>query len=85
MAAWPPLTRRCGPPQAPPTDLTSAAGSRLAEADLRDTVLRLADDGPVTNGLVRERLGPDRSEALRILKELVADGQEDTHALPDAA
>ena len=38
-------------------------------------VLRLADEGPVTNSLVRERLGLDRSEALRILKELVADGQ----------
>ncbi len=54
--------------------LAPPAGLRMSQADLR-TVEDLAAEQPVTNALVRERLGLDRVEALRLLTGLVAEGR----------
>lgn len=54
--------------------ISPPAGLRLTAEDVRDTVLALAEERPVTNRLVRERLAVDRTEALRLLKQLVARG-----------
>lgn len=55
--------------------LAPPAGLRMSQADLRHTVGDLAAEQPVTNALVRERLGLDRVEALRLLTGLVAEGR----------
>jgi ATP-dependent DNA helicase RecG len=50
------------------------AGLQLTDGQMRDVVLGLADEGPVTNELVRARLGLDRSRVLALLASLVTDG-----------
>ncbi len=57
--------------------LAPPAGLRLTQQALKDLVVQLAtDDGPrLTNARVRERTGLDRAEALRLLDELVTEGQ----------
>lgn len=54
--------------------LAPPPGLRLSRADLRGLVLDLAQEGPVTNGQLRERLSLDRLEALRLLTEMVDTG-----------
>lgn len=54
--------------------LRPPAGLRLTEQDLRQTILAMAAEQPITNNLVRERLALDRVEALRVLKQLVDAG-----------
>lgn len=55
--------------------LNPPAGLRMTNAELRELVLTLAADGAVTNALVRTRTGLDRAGTLRVLDELVRDGQ----------
>jgi ATP-dependent DNA helicase RecG len=55
--------------------LSPPAGLRLSGAELRDVVIGLATEGPVTNGLVRARTGLDRAATLRVLDELVRQGR----------
>jgi ATP-dependent DNA helicase RecG len=56
-------------------DLHPPTGLRLTDRDLHRTILAMAAEQPITNQLVRERLALDRTEALRALKQLVADGR----------
>ncbi len=46
-----------------------------SEEELVQIVLSLAEEGPITNALVRERTGLDRLAALRLIQRLVADGR----------
>ncbi|MGH3700560.1 MAG: ATP-binding protein [Pseudonocardiaceae bacterium] len=55
--------------------ITPPPGLQLSRANLHDLVLDLAQEGPVTNGQLRERLSLDRVEALRLLTDLVESGQ----------
>lgn len=55
--------------------ITPPAGWRLTDDDLRQMILDLAEQEPVTNRLVRERLALDRVEALKVLRELVDEGE----------
>jgi ATP-dependent DNA helicase RecG len=57
--------------------LAPPAGLRLTRQALKELVVQLAtDDGPpLTNARVRERTGLDRTEALRLLHELVSEGR----------
>jgi len=56
--------------------LAPPAGLRLTRQALKELVLQLATDGPpLTNARVRERTGIDRTEALRLLDELVSEGR----------
>jgi ATP-dependent DNA helicase RecG len=55
--------------------LNPPAGLRLSRDELKATVVRLAGDGPITNTTIRERLGLDRAEALRLLTDLVESGE----------
>ena len=57
--------------------LASPAGLRLTRQALKELILQLANDEgpPLTNAGVRERTGLDRSEALRLLDELVSEGR----------
>lgn len=57
------------------TDISPPAGLRLPRTDLRRLVLELAEQGPIANQAVRERFALDRTESLRLLKELVLAGQ----------
>ncbi len=45
----------------------------LNHAELREEVLRMAEDTPVTNAILRDRLSLSRAEAVRLLNGLVAD------------
>jgi len=56
--------------------LAPPAGLRLTRNALKDLILQLAgeDRPPLTNARVRERTGLDRTEALRLLDELVSEG-----------
>jgi ATP-dependent DNA helicase RecG len=54
--------------------IAAPAGLRPGRVDLDAAVIALADDGPVTNRLLRERFALDRVEALRILNDLVGAG-----------
>lgn len=56
-------------------DLEAPAGLRLTDTQLADLVLEIAAQGPVTNASVRRRTGLDRTEALRVLRNLVEDGR----------
>lgn len=57
--------------------LAPPAGLRLTRQALKELILQLAtEDGPpLTNARVRERTGLDRTEALRLLDELVMDNR----------
>lgn len=54
--------------------LNPPAGLRLPPDEIRLALLELAREGPLTNATVRERFGLRRSEALRLLDDLVRDG-----------
>jgi ATP-dependent DNA helicase RecG len=56
--------------------LAPPAGLRLTRNALKELILQLAseDRPPLTNARVRERTGLDRTEALRLLDELVSEG-----------
>jgi ATP-dependent DNA helicase RecG len=56
--------------------LAPPAGLRLTRQALKELILELSteDAPPLTNARVRERTGLDRSEALRLLDELVSEG-----------
>jgi ATP-dependent DNA helicase RecG len=48
---------------------------RYSEAELEEAVLALADSGPITNALVRDRTGLDRLAALALMRRLVQEGK----------
>lgn len=56
-------------------DLGVPARIRHTDDEVDGAVLALAQQGPVTNALLRERTGLDRQEALRILRRLVERGE----------
>jgi len=56
-------------------NLAPPSGLRLSPAELEAAIVELAQEAPVTNAVVRERLGVDRSEALRLLDALVKQGR----------
>ncbi len=56
------------------SELAPPAGLRLTREDLREIVLEMASQKPVTNALVRERTGLDRQDVLMLFAELVDDG-----------
>jgi ATP-dependent DNA helicase RecG len=67
--------RRGGASYALNESLAPPAGLRLTRRALKELVVQLAnDDAPLTNARVRERTGLDRTEALRLLDELVSEG-----------
>lgn len=49
-------------------------GFRMRHEEIETLVLSLADDGPISNAVVRARTGLDRVEALRVLEALVSKG-----------
>jgi len=51
--------------------LEPPAGLRLDPEELKNGILEMALEGPVTNASIRGRLGVDRAEALRLLDDLV--------------
>ena len=55
-------------------ELAPPAGLRLTRDELRNLVLEMAKDGPVTNQMVRERTGLDRQDVLSLFDDLVATG-----------
>ncbi len=55
--------------------LRRPASVGLDRAGLREAILEMAASGPVTNSTVRHQLGLSRSEAVTLLKNLVADGR----------
>lgn len=56
-------------------DLGPPSGLRLAEGETEEMVMDLAQEGPITNALVRERIGIDRARTLSILTRLVDQGR----------
>ena len=59
------LAKGLGPP----------AGLQLDDLALREVILRLADEGPVTNEGVRSRTGLDRAQVLTLLNAMVETGE----------
>lgn len=55
--------------------LSSPAGLRLEPAELDEVIVALADQGPLTNQVVRDRTGLDRARALAVLTSLVEEGR----------
>lgn len=55
--------------------IRAPAAFRMSPAALREHVLELAADEPLTNARVRRATGLDRAEALRLLEQLVRDGK----------
>jgi ATP-dependent DNA helicase RecG len=55
--------------------LAPPAGLRLSESALKDLIVSMANEGPVTNHAVRLRTGLDRVEALGLLSDLVDEGR----------
>jgi ATP-dependent DNA helicase RecG len=51
------------------------AAFHLTPTELRELVVKMADQGPVTNARVRAETGLDRAETLRLLRRLVAEGR----------
>ncbi|HEX9969648.1 MAG TPA: ATP-binding protein [Acidimicrobiales bacterium] len=49
-------------------------GMRLRQHELEAFVLRLAENGPISNAIVRQHTGLDRVDALRILESLTSSG-----------
>ena len=56
-------------------DLGMPSPERLEQEARQQVVLQLAEEGPVTNALVRKRLDLDRYQAVDLLQSLVDDGQ----------
>lgn len=56
-------------------DLEPPSGLRLTETEIEAIVMDLAQEGPVTNAIVRGRLGTDRVRTLVILARLVDEGR----------
>lgn len=56
-------------------DLSPPAGLRLEPTELGNLIVALADEGPLTNQVVRERTGLDRARALALLTSLVDEGR----------
>lgn len=56
-------------------DLEPPAGLRLEREELKELVYSLAKDSPVSNADVRARTGLDRTDALRLLQELLVEGR----------
>jgi ATP-dependent DNA helicase RecG len=56
-------------------DLSPPAGLRLEPGELGNLVVALAEEGALTNQLVRERTGLDRARALALLTSLVEEGR----------
>ena len=56
-------------------DLAPPAGLRLEPAELDALIVSLADEGPLTNQVVRDRTGLDRARALAVLTTLVEEGR----------
>jgi ATP-dependent DNA helicase RecG len=56
-------------------DVRAPAAFRMSSADLREFVLELASEGPLTNAKVRRETGLDRVEAFRLLDGLVRAGR----------
>jgi len=55
--------------------IAAPAGLRLTRAQLGDMLVSMAGQEPLTNARVRQTTGLERSEALRVLDELVASGR----------
>ena len=60
-------------------ELGAPAGLRLSDAQLEAIVLELAQEGPISNATVRERLRVDRLAALRLLTRLTESDQLERH------
>ena len=56
-------------------ELGPPSGLRLAEDEIESMVMDLARQGPITNALVRGRIGIDRARTLSILARLVKQGR----------
>lgn len=54
--------------------LAPPAGLKLNRSQLRDLLVEMAGEGPLTNQIVRGRTGLDRQDVLSLFDELVADG-----------
>jgi ATP-dependent DNA helicase RecG len=54
--------------------ISAPAGLRLSRAELSDLLLEMAREEPLTNESVRLRAGLNRTRALRVLEEMVAEG-----------
>jgi hypothetical protein len=55
--------------------LAPPAGLRLPMEDLKELIVSLARDEPVTNARVRTRTGLGRAQALAVLDEAVTEGR----------
>jgi ATP-dependent DNA helicase RecG len=55
--------------------ISAPAGLRLSQGELRDLLLEMAHEEPLTNEKVRLRAGLDRVRTGRVLKEMVTDGR----------
>ncbi|MBI4897105.1 MAG: putative DNA binding domain-containing protein [Actinobacteria bacterium] len=55
--------------------LAPPAGLRLEAPELEDLVVAMAEDGPITNALVRSSTGLDRSKTMGLLHKLVQEGR----------
>lgn len=55
--------------------LAPPAGLKLGRVDLRDLILDMATDTPVSNQMVRARTGLDRQDVLALFDELVDEGE----------
>ncbi|HVC14031.1 MAG TPA: ATP-binding protein [Acidimicrobiales bacterium] len=56
-------------------DLAPPAGLRLSPEQLADLIEELAQERPITNAVVREHTGLDRTDAIRLLNDLVRQGR----------
>ena len=56
-------------------DLGPPSGLRLTEQEIEKIVIGMAREGPVTNAMVRGRIGTDRSHTLSMLARLVSQGR----------
>jgi len=56
------------------TSIPAPYGRPLSREEMRAMILDWAGSGPVTNSLVRSRLGVSRSQALTVLRGLACDG-----------
>jgi ATP-dependent DNA helicase RecG len=67
--------RRGGASYALEESIAPPAGLRLPREDLKELIVSLAEDEPVTNARVRIRTGLGRAQALAVLDEVVAEGR----------
>lgn len=59
--------------------IRAPAAFRMSPTALRQFVLQLAEEGPLTNALVRAETGLDRVQALRLLEQLVRQDRLERH------